>query len=89
MITIINYGSGNINAIRNIYERLNIPFKIANCPQDVIGAEKIILPGVGAFDETISILDSSGFRSVLTRKFWKKGPGYRCMCWNANFSRRK
>lgn len=65
MITIINYGSGNIRAIGNIYERLNIPFKIAGCPEDVKGAQKIILPGVGAFDETISMLDESGFRSVL------------------------
>ena len=65
MITIINYGSGNIRAIGNIYERLNIPFKVANFPEEVIGAEKIILPGVGAFDETIFMLDKSGFRSVL------------------------
>jgi glutamine amidotransferase len=65
MITIINYGSGNIRAIANIYERIKIPFKIANYPEEVTGAEKIILPGVGAFDETISMLDESGFRSVL------------------------
>jgi imidazole glycerol-phosphate synthase subunit HisH len=68
MITIINYGSGNIRAIGNIYERLNIPFKIANLPEEVAGAEKIILPGVGAFDETISMLDASGFRSVLDQE---------------------
>lgn len=65
MITIINYGSGNISAIGNIYERLKIPFKIAGCPDEVDNSEKIILPGVGAFDETISRLDASGFRSVL------------------------
>lgn len=65
MITIINYGSGNISAIANIYERLKIPFEIANHPDEVKGAEKIILPGVGAFDETISMLDQSGFRSIL------------------------
>lgn len=65
MITIINYGSGNISAIANIYERLKISFEIANHPDEVKGAEKIILPGVGAFDETISMLDESGFRTVL------------------------
>lgn len=65
MITIINYGSGNINAICNIYERLKVPFKVANHPEEVTGAEKIILPGVGAFDETVSMLDDSGFRAVL------------------------
>ena len=65
MITIVNYGSGNISAIGNIYERLRIPYKVAHTPEEVTGAEKIILPGVGAFDETISKLDHSGFRKVL------------------------
>jgi glutamine amidotransferase len=65
MITIVNYGSGNIKAIGNIYERLRIPFKIANEPEEIKNAEKILLPGVGAFDETISMLDESGFRLIL------------------------
>jgi glutamine amidotransferase len=68
MITIINYGSGNISAIGNIYEQLKVPFKISNTPEEVKGAEKIILPGVGAFDETISMLDKSGFRSILDKE---------------------
>lgn len=65
MITIIDYGSGNINAIGNIYKNLKIPFKIAGKPNEVTGAEKLFLPGVGAFDETISKLDETGFRTVL------------------------
>lgn len=68
MISIINYGSGNINAIANIYERLKIPYKIANHPAEVIGAKKIFLPGVGAFDETINMLDQLGFRAVLDKE---------------------
>ncbi len=68
MITIINYGSGNIQAISNIYQQLNIPFSIADRPDQVIGAMKIILPGVGAFDETISMLDQSGFRKILDKE---------------------
>ena len=71
MITIINYGSGNINAISNIYERLKISFRIADRPEEVKGSEKIILPGVGAFDETISMLDESGFRAVLDHEVLK------------------
>lgn len=65
MITIIDYGSGNIRAIGNIYDTLKIAYKIAKSPEEVIGAEKIFLPGVGAFDETISKLDQTGFRKVL------------------------
>lgn len=65
MITIIDYGSGNINAIGNIYKNLKVPFKIARNPVEVVGAEKLFLPGVGTFDETISKLDETGFRSAL------------------------
>lgn len=65
MIAIVNYGSGNIKAIGNIYDRLNIPYYIAENADDLKKASKIILPGVGAFDETISMLDKSGFRTVL------------------------
>ncbi|HMG66434.1 MAG TPA: imidazole glycerol phosphate synthase subunit HisH [Chitinophagaceae bacterium] len=65
MITIIDYGSGNINAIGNVYERLGISFKITNKPGELNGSDKIILPGVGAFDETIAMLDNSGFRVAL------------------------
>jgi glutamine amidotransferase len=65
MITIIDYGSGNIKAIANIFEKLKVGFTIASTPEQVVGAKKIFLPGVGAFDETISKLDSTGFRKVL------------------------
>jgi glutamine amidotransferase len=68
MISIIDYGSGNINAIANIYEKLKVPFTIASIPDQIIGAKKIFLPGVGAFDETMSKLDSSGFRKVLDKE---------------------
>jgi glutamine amidotransferase len=65
MITIINYGLGNIKAIANIYERLNISYKIANIPNDVKDSERILLPGVGAFDEAMRLLCESGFKDIL------------------------
>lgn len=65
MITIVDYGPGNISAICNIYDRLNIKYTIAHSPDQVLGAKKIFLPGVGDFDETISKLDNMGFREVL------------------------
>lgn len=65
MIAIINYGSGNIQAIGNIYTRLNIPFIIASEPEQLKKATKIILPGVGAFDQAINELEKSGLRQSL------------------------
>ncbi|MDF2454814.1 MAG: hisH [Cytophagaceae bacterium] len=68
MITIIDYGSGNIRAIGNIYDRLKIDYTIAQSPEQVLGAEKLFLPGVGAFDETIRMLDQTGFRKALDKE---------------------
>ncbi len=65
MIKIVNYGSGNIQAILNIYKQLNIECFVANTPQELQGAAKLILPGVGAFDETMDQLIKSGFKKEL------------------------
>lgn len=68
MITILDYGSGNINAIKNIYDRLNISAEFAKTKEQIQRADHIILPGVGAFDETVSILHENGFTDVLNKK---------------------
>jgi len=68
MISILDYGSGNINAIKNIYERLNIQCEFATTKEQIIKADHIILPGVGAFDETIYTLHKNGFIDVLNKK---------------------
>jgi glutamine amidotransferase len=65
MITIIDYGVGNINAFVNVYKRVNVPVKIAKTAADLEGAEKIILPGVGHFDHAMSELIKSGMREKL------------------------
>ncbi|MBK5400150.1 imidazole glycerol phosphate synthase subunit HisH [Pseudomonas sp. TH39(2020)] len=65
MITIIDYGLGNIQAFVNVYRRLHIPVSVAKCASDLEGASKLILPGVGAFDHAIERLDASGMRPAL------------------------
>ena len=65
MITIVDYGLGNIQAIANIYKRLHIPVTVAKSAEQLADAKKIILPGVGAFDWAMSCLNQSGMRSRL------------------------
>lgn len=67
MITIVNYGLGNIQAFVDIYKRLNIPATVAATSGELAGAERIILPGVGAFDWAIGRLNASGMRDTLDR----------------------
>lgn len=65
MIAIINYGLGNVGAFANTYKRMNVPAKIASSEEDLSDATHIILPGVGAFDHALDLLNRSGMRSVL------------------------
>ncbi|WP_299125647.1 imidazole glycerol phosphate synthase subunit HisH [uncultured Tenacibaculum sp.] len=65
MITIIDYGVGNIFAFQNVYKRLDIPTKIARTVDDLENVERLILPGVGHFDYAMSQLNNSGMRERL------------------------
>ena len=65
MITIIDYGVGNINAFVNVYKRVDVPVKIAKTAADLEEAEKLILPGVGHFDYAMTKLNNSGMREKL------------------------
>jgi glutamine amidotransferase len=65
VIGIVNYGSGNIQAIANTYKRLNIEYFISGNTNELEKATHLLLPGVGAFDEAMRILNSSGLKKFL------------------------
>ena len=65
MIGIIDYGSGNIQAIATIYKNLNIKYQVITKPEDLEKANKLVLPGVGAFDATMQQLIDSGLKDKL------------------------
>ena len=68
MITIVDYGMGNLGSIQNMFKRIGAPCRICADPQDLEDSEKILLPGVGAFDGAMERINSGGFREVLDRK---------------------
>ena len=65
MIGIVDYGLGNIQAILNIYKKLNIEAMSAKTADDLRTADKLILPGVGSFDWAMKRLNESGMRDPL------------------------
>jgi len=73
VISIFDYGVGNIQAIANIYKRLNIPVRVARTAEELAKAERLILPGVGSFDWAMARLNSSGMRGVLDNLVLSKG----------------
>lgn len=73
MIAIINYGSGNIAAISNIYQQLKIPHIVTCQKSEIENSTHIILPGVGAFDTTMQSLHKSGLTSVIKEQVLGSG----------------
>lgn len=71
MISIIDYGAGNLGSIANMLRKLGQPAIITSNPEDIKIAEKLILPGVGNFDYGMSKLQASGLIQILNEKVLK------------------
>ena len=65
MITIVDYGLGNIQAFVHMYKGLGVPTRVARSADDLRDAKRVILPGVGAFDWAMDRLERSGMRQRL------------------------
>lgn len=72
MITIVNWGSGNIGSIVNMLNHLAVPCCVAEDGQQICDAEKLILPGVGAFDHGMSCLEKRNFIGPLNEAVLKR-----------------
>jgi glutamine amidotransferase len=72
MIKIVDYGLGNILAFQNVYKRLNVEVGVARTAGELADASRIILPGVGAFDHAMELLDASGMRVTLDELVLKR-----------------
>ena len=71
MIAIVDYGSGNIDAIANIYKHLKVPYVISSDLDELASADRYILPGVGAFDTTMRYLNESGIALMLNKQVFE------------------
>ncbi|MGV8671263.1 imidazole glycerol phosphate synthase subunit HisH, partial [Pseudomonas aeruginosa] len=68
MIVVIDYGVGNIASVLNMLKRVGAKAKASDSREDIEQAEKLILPGVGAFDAGMQTLRKSGLVDVLTEQ---------------------
>lgn len=68
MVTIIDYGVGNLSSIKNMLKKIGVESEVSSDPKVLTSAEKIILPGVGAFDTCAKKLKASGLLEVLNKK---------------------
>lgn len=72
MTAIIDYGAGNLFSVKNALDYLGIENTITNKPEDLRSADRLILPGVGAFPDAMRMLNESGLVGVIKQEAKKK-----------------
>jgi imidazole glycerol-phosphate synthase len=65
MITLLDYGAGNVRSVVNAIESLGETVRRVQRPEDILEAEKLVFPGVGAFGSMMQILHRQGFVAPL------------------------
>jgi glutamine amidotransferase len=72
-IVVIDYGMGNVSSIANMLKKAGARAKISSSPDELLAADRLILPGVGAFDQGMRRLAERGLIPVLERKVLGEG----------------
>lgn len=72
MIIVVDYGVGNIASVLNMLKRVGADARASSRVEDIEQADKLVLPGVGAFDAGMQTLRKSGLIDVLTEQVLTK-----------------
>ncbi|HEX9780782.1 MAG TPA: imidazole glycerol phosphate synthase subunit HisH [bacterium] len=74
MITIVDYGMGNLRSVQKAFESLGAGVRISSDPREIDASEKLVLPGVGSFPAAMRELDARGLIAPLMRAFGRGTP---------------
>jgi imidazole glycerol-phosphate synthase subunit HisH len=79
MITIFDYGAGNLQSVKNTLGALGAPYELVRDADGLRRATKIILPGVGHFGQTMRAIDELGVRETFVERI-RAGVPYLGIC---------
>lgn len=79
MITVVNYGAGNLRSVENTLGEIGATYHLTQSAAEIDSAEKVILPGVGHLGQMMRALDELGLRDALVRKA-KSGAPFLGIC---------
>ncbi|KAL6999260.1 Imidazole glycerol phosphate synthase hisHF, chloroplastic [Sarracenia purpurea var. burkii] len=65
VVTLLDYGAGNVRSVRNAIRFLGFEIKEVNTPNDILNAKRLIFPGVGAFATAMDVLIQKGMAEAL------------------------
>lgn len=74
MIAIVDYGMGNLRSVQKAFESLGFDARTTDNKTDIQNASHLVLPGVGAFADAISTLESSGLKDIMLAEINKGKP---------------
>ena len=66
-ISIINYGTGNIQSIINVLKKLNLSYVVTRCSDEILESDYVILPGVGNFSYVMDILRETNLDETIKK----------------------
>jgi imidazole glycerol phosphate synthase glutamine amidotransferase subunit len=88
MISIIDYGAGNLRSVQNTLGELGASYRLIDRPEQIRAASKIVLPGVGHFGQLMKSLDALDLRGALLEKIAAGTPYFGiCLGMQAMFAR--
>ena len=67
MIAVVDYGMGNLRSVQKAFEHVGAGAVIVDRPEDIDAAERVVLPGVGAFGDAMSNLKTAGLIAPIVR----------------------
>ena len=74
MIAIIDYGVGNLGSVLNAFKYLGYEAIVTSSKEEILNADKVVLPGVGAFNDAMEAFKKRGFVEVINEVFKKGTP---------------
>ena len=74
MLTVLNYGGGNLKSVANLLDSIDCPYVVSDKPADIAAADKIIFPGQGHFGQVMNALTFNGLAEPLRRSIARNVP---------------
>ncbi|KAK8951411.1 hypothetical protein KSP39_PZI004040 [Platanthera zijinensis] len=73
-VTLLDYGAGNVRSVRNAIKHLGFDVKDVHNPEDILNANRLVFPGVGAFASAMQVLNGNGLAEALCKYIEKDRP---------------
>ena len=71
-VSLVNYGLGNLGSVVNMLKRVGAESRLVQTPEEILASERLLLPGIGAFDTGMRLLNEQGLVPAI-REFAASG----------------